>query len=138
MPFDATGYTILISSPSDVGKERDTAKAAIHEWTDQNSQHENIALIPICWESNSLPLYGKPPQDILNPRIVDTADVMLVMFWTRLGTKTAVADSGTIEELQRHVTNGKKALIYISNRKIDPSKLDQKQFKRLQTFKKDM
>jgi hypothetical protein len=42
------------------------------------------------------------------------------MFWTKLGTDTGVADSGTVEEIDQFVSAGKPALLYFSSRPINP------------------
>src|ERR1700693_4365857 len=61
---------------------------------------------------------------------------MLVgMFWTKIGTTTGVAESGTVEEIDQFVAAGKPALLYFSSRPIDPNKIDLKQHKKLKSFK---
>ena len=62
---------------------------------------------------------------------------MLVgMFWTRLGASTGVADSGTVEEIDRIVSAGKPAMLYFSTRPINPDKIDLRQHRKLRAFKK--
>lgn len=57
------------------------------------------------------------------------------MFWTRFGTSTGVAESGTVEEIDQFVEQSKPAMLYFSNRPIDPSRIDLKQHKKLKAFK---
>jgi hypothetical protein len=57
------------------------------------------------------------------------------MFWTKIGTGTGVAESGTVEEIDQFVAVGKPALLYFSSRPIDPNKIDMKQHKKLKNFK---
>src|SRR5438105_3702011 len=57
------------------------------------------------------------------------------MFWTKIGTSTGIAESGTVEEINQFVAAGKPAMLYFSSRPIDPNKIDLKQQKRLRTFK---
>jgi hypothetical protein len=57
------------------------------------------------------------------------------MFWTRIGTSTGVADSGTVEEIDHFVGAKKPAMLYFSSRPIDPNKIDIKQHKKLKSFK---
>ena len=57
------------------------------------------------------------------------------MFWTRLGTNTGIADSGTLEEIDQFVAASKPALLYFSRRPIDPNKIDMAQHKKLKVFK---
>jgi hypothetical protein len=57
------------------------------------------------------------------------------MFWTKMGTSTGVAESGTVEEIDQFVAAGRPALLYFSRRPIDPDKIDLKQHKKLGQFK---
>jgi hypothetical protein len=75
------------------------------------------------------------PQSAINSQLLNDCDILVGMFWTRLGTTTGVADSGTVEEIARFVSAGKPTLLYFSNRHIDPSRIDVAQLKRLRNFK---
>jgi hypothetical protein len=57
------------------------------------------------------------------------------MFWSRLGTDTGVAVSGTVEEVDRFVAAGKPAMLYFSTRAISTAKLDPRQSAKLKRFK---
>src|SRR5260370_28157899 len=57
------------------------------------------------------------------------------MFWTRVGTSTGIAESGTLEEIDQFVAVSKPALLYFSRRPIDPAKIDMKQHAKLKAFK---
>jgi hypothetical protein len=57
------------------------------------------------------------------------------MFWTKLGTSTGIAASGTVEEINRFVAAGKPAMLYFSRRKIAKDKVDLKQTTKLTKFK---
>lgn len=57
------------------------------------------------------------------------------MFWTRLGTSTGVAESGTVEEIDQFVESDKPAMLYFSSRPIDPNRIDVAQLSSLKTFK---
>jgi len=78
---------------------------------------------------------GAPPQTILNERLVSEADIMVGIFGTRGGTATAEFISGTVEEIKRHVTAGKPAMLYFSRVPVDPNSIDQQQWAALQGFK---
>ena len=51
-------------------------------------------------------------------KLVDHCDILLGMFWTKLGTSTGVAESGTVEEIDQFVAAKKPALLYFSERPI--------------------
>jgi hypothetical protein len=60
---------------------------------------------------------------------VRDCDLVIAIFWTRLGTKTPRADSGTVEEISEHANAGKPALVYFSSRNVDPRKINIKRYK---------
>jgi hypothetical protein len=135
MSFDAKVLRVFIASPSDMTRERDTAADAIYEWNTQHSLVESIILMPIRWETSSWPQAGARPQEIINKRLVRDCDILIGMFWTKIGTKTGGADSGTVEEIDQFVSAGKPTLLYFSRIPIDPNLIDLKQHKKLCLFK---
>jgi hypothetical protein len=135
MAFPAKTYRVLIASPSDLAEEREAATAAINEWNAQHSAAEGIVLLPVRWETHATPTTGIRPQAALNKQLVADSDILVGMFWTRLGTSTGVADSGTLEEIDQFVAAGKPAMLYFSRRPIDPDKIDMKQHRKLREFK---
>jgi hypothetical protein len=107
MAYDGRVYRILIASPSDVDEERDTAVRVIQEWNDLYSYSRKVVLLPLRWETHTAPEYGTRPQEIINRAIVDECDLLVGIFWTRIGSPTGSADSGTLEEIERVATAGK-------------------------------
>src|SRR5437763_979584 len=101
MPFDALVLQVLVASPSDVARERDIVTEVVHEWNAVYARERNVVLMPLRWETDAYPVYGTAPQVAINDQIVGHADMAIGMFWTRLGTRTEVAESGTVEELDR-------------------------------------
>src|SRR5271157_171838 len=71
----------------------------------------------------------------INAQLVRNCDMLIGMFWTKLGTSTGVAESGTVEEIDQFVADRKPAMLYFSNRPIEPSRIDLTQFARLKDFK---
>src|ERR1019366_7613111 len=102
----------------------------------EHATTEHVALLPVRWETQTTPQYGVRPQEAVNRQLVTGADILVGMFWTRLGTSTGVADSGTVEEINRIVSAGKPAMLYFSTRPINPDKIDLKQHRKLRAFKK--
>jgi hypothetical protein len=82
-----------------------------------------------------VPETGKRPQGSVNQQVVRDSDALIGMFWTKLGTSTGVAPSGTIEEIDQLVADGKSVLLYFSKRPIDPSKINLTQQRKLRSFK---
>jgi hypothetical protein len=81
---------------------------------------------------------GKRAQAHVNQQIVDSADILIGAFWTRLGTPTGVAPGGAAEEIQRFIEAQKPVALYFSDSPVVPSKLDKKEYARLEKFKDDL
>jgi hypothetical protein len=135
MSFTATTFRVLIASPSDLIDEREAATEAINNWNVQHAAAENVVLLPVKWETYARPQAGVRPQEALNDQIVAPSDILIGMFWTKFGTSTGVAESGTVEEIDRFVASNKPALLYFSKRPIDPTRIDTSQHEKLNTFK---
>lgn len=138
MPFDAKVFKILIASPGDVEEERIAIPQIISEWNNNNAESNRVVLLPIKWETHSAPLLGDRAQGIINNQIVTSCDMAVGVFWTRLGSPTGVSESGTAEEIEWFIENGKPVMLYFSSRSIDPKKLDIDQYKSLTEFEKKM
>ncbi|MCK5270370.1 MAG: hypothetical protein KAJ46_06280 [Sedimentisphaerales bacterium] len=138
MPYSANVYKVMIASPGDVAKERQLAKEVIQEWNDLHSEQTNIMLLPILWETHSSPEMGDRPQAIINKQILKDADLLIGIFWTRIGTPTSKAESGTVEEIKEHIDADKPAMIYFSKQPVLPDSIDQKQYAKLKKFKESI
>ena len=98
-----------------------SAMAALHSALSSTSKQ---------WETHATPRAGIRPQEALNCLLVQGCDILVGMFWTKLGTDTGVAESGTVEEINQFVAAGKPAILYFSKRPIDPDKIDPRQHQR--------
>lgn len=134
MSYDSLVYEVMIASPADVRAERQIMRDVIAEWNAVNSRARSLVLLPVSWESHAAPSVGRP-QGIVNKRVLETCDLLIAIFWTRLGTPTGHYESGTAEEIDKHVTLGKPAMLYFSDQGAAPSSLDTEQLDRLRAFK---
>jgi hypothetical protein len=134
LSFHSTTYRVLIASPSDMPEERQIATEVVNEWNALHASAEGIVLLPIRWETHAIPEMGVRPQDAINHQLVAESDLLLGMFWTKLGTNTGVAESGTVEEIDQFVKSSRPAMLYFSRRPIDPTRIDQGQHARLRLF----
>lgn len=138
-PTKATIYKILIASPSDVEEERKVVPEVINSWNAVNSDHYGVRLEPVLWETHATPEMGKRPQAIINKQLVETCDILVALFWTRLGTPTGEAESGTVEEIKEFQKAGKPVLLYFSSINVPPENIDLEhldQYKKLLEFKR--
>jgi hypothetical protein len=135
MAYEAKVFRVLIASPGDVVDERDIAVKTIQEWNDLNSPERRIVMLPLRWETHSAPEYGTRPQEVINRLVVDHCDLVIGIFWTRVGTPTGVADSGTLEEIERVANQGKPVMLYFSQVRQDPNSIDIAQLSKLRDFR---
>ncbi|HEX4959282.1 MAG TPA: DUF4062 domain-containing protein [Thermoanaerobaculia bacterium] len=112
------------------------ARDVIHEWNSIHSESRGIVLMPVGWETHSSPLLGDRPQAIINEQVLVRSDLLVAIFWTRLGTATGHSLSGTVEEVERHMNSGRPAMLYFSAAPVVPDSVDLEQFRALQDFKK--
>jgi hypothetical protein len=133
--YDARALQILIASPGDVNEEREIIAEVIYEWNYVNSREKSVVLLPLRWETHTFPEMGTAPQASINRQIVDSCDMAVGVFWTRLGTPTSVAESGTAEEITRVADAGKPVMLYFSRGKADLQSVDLKEYARLTAFK---
>lgn len=95
MAFASKTLKVFIASPSDLKQERDAAEAAIVDWNAIHAEAKGVVLLPVRWETSVFPVANQRPQTALNQQIVDGADILLGLFWTRLGSNTGVPISGS-------------------------------------------
>jgi hypothetical protein len=131
MAYQATVLNVMIASPSDVAKERQLVRDAIYEWNAIHSKQFGVMLNPVGWETHVAPEMGGRTQEIINKRILNSSDILLAIFWTRLGTETGEYVSGTVEEISKHIKSQKLTSIYICDKPIPPSQITE-QYQRLQ------
>ena len=136
MAFDARVLDVLIASPGDVQEARDAVEQVCYSWNGSRSSAERVTLRPRRWEADSVPLItGNDPQSVLNRQLVDSADIVVVIFHTRLGTPTRRAAAGTVEELTTIAESGKPVHVYFSTQKI-PHDVDVDQLRAVRAFKR--
>lgn len=135
MSYNATVFKVMIASPSDVAAERSIIREILAEWNIVNSDLKKQVLLPIGWETHSVPEMGDRPQTIINKQILHDCDLLVGVFWTRIGTATGGYASGTVEEIEEHIKTGKPAMLYFSNAPVMPDSIDAGQYERLKDFR---
>jgi nucleoside 2-deoxyribosyltransferase len=134
MPIEAKLYRILIASPGDVAEERAIVREEIARWNTMHSETMKIVLLPTGWETDATPDLRERGQAVINRQLVDNCDLLIGVFWNRIGTPTPEAESGTVEEIERAAAEGKRCIIYFSDQRVYPSIVDQEQYKRLKQY----
>jgi hypothetical protein len=75
---------------------------------------------------------------VINSQIIDEADLIVAIFWSRFGTPTGVASSGTEEEVRRAIAQKKRVFLYFSDLEPLPPDADNRQLERLNAFRREM
>jgi hypothetical protein len=125
----------MIASPGDVLEEREVIREVIHDWNDVNALDSRIMLSAVGWDTHSSPELGTRPQELINSRLLKDCDLLVGVFWTRLGTPTGKSPSGTVEEIEEHVAAGKPAMIYFSSRPVAPESIDSEQYAQVKSIR---
>lgn len=137
MPEPLTGVVVLIASPSDTTEERAALRDALTDWNINNGRRQNIATLPWLWERHAVAALGDRPQALINEQAVNRSDVVIAVFGSRLGTSTGVDVSGTAEEIDRALGQGKPVHVYFSTEPI-PHDADLQQVAALRGFKESL
>jgi hypothetical protein len=137
MPYAATAVKVMTASPGDVAHERQIIRDVIHEWNSINSEASELVLMPVGWESHASPKMGHRAQALINEQVLRTCDLLVAVFWTRLGSPTGDSPSGTVEEIREHVQAGKPAMLYFSQQPVRPDSVDDAQYKALHEFRNE-
>jgi hypothetical protein len=90
MTFPATVVRVLIASPGDTGQARLLLRDVLQEWNSLHAEDSSVMLLPVMWERDATPEMGDRPQGIINRQLVDASDILVGIFWTRLGTPTSL------------------------------------------------
>jgi hypothetical protein len=97
-------------------------------------QQFGAVVVPMNWELHAAAEHGVRPQASLNTQLVDVADIVIAIFWHRLGSPTGEAESGTVEEIDKAHANGAYVAILRCARDANPRELDPAQLQKLNEF----
>lgn len=135
MSYTAKVYQIMIASPGDVPEERAIIRECVHRWNDVNAASRKMMLQAVGWETHAVPETGQHPQESINKRLLRNCDLLVALFWNRIGTPTDNAVSGTVEEINEHKAAGKPVMLYFSNAPVPRNQLDQAQLAAVEAYK---
>lgn len=134
---------IFISSPSDVADERRKCGDVVEELNSTIRAllpEKRVELELVRWE-DAFPDVAAGPQDVIDEQLGDDFDIFLGIMWTRFGTPTERAGSGTEHEYRAAYRNWEKKrkpahiLFYFCDAMIPP-RLAREQAEQLQAIDK--
>lgn len=132
MPQSITLYRIFVSAPSDVTEEKIIIDGILTDWNLQHGLREEARVELIDWRTHTWPAAGERPQALINKQAFDTSDIVVAVFRGRIGTPTGKAESGTVEEIERGMKQGKQVMVYFG-----PGKTGRKgQSAQIETYKR--
>jgi len=138
MPQPGLIFRALIASPSDCAQERKIIPEVIAIWNAVHSIDRGAIVEPVLWETHSRPSFGDRPQEIINKQLVESCDLVIGAFWTKLGTPTGKAESGTAEEIEQFRSAGKPVLLYFSSAPAVPESVDRDQYDALLKYRNSL
>lgn len=126
---------VMIASPGDVAEAREAVYRALSRWNESNSRNRGLVLLPLRWETGTVPELGDHPQSIINRQLLHDADIVVALFGSRVGSATPTAISGTVEEIEHAIESGKPVHLYFSTAP-HANDVDLEQLKALRDFRK--
>ncbi len=145
MPRTESVIRVFVASPGDVQPERDAVDEVVEElnatWASRPYRLEVIR-----WERNARPGVGSDAQGVINEQIQDDYDIFLGVLWSRCGTRTPRAESGTIEDFRiahaRYVAepNSLRLMMYFKDEPVPvaPSRLDLEDLAKIRAFESEL
>lgn len=126
---------VTLCCPGDVSKELKVAERVIDEWNQINWDATGCGLMTQHWRTSSVPDLGERAQRVIDRQLIDDSTIVVGIFWKRLGTPTGLAESGTVEEIDRAVHHDIRTMVYFSNREAPRMVIDAEQVKSLEKFR---
>lgn len=129
---------MLIATPGDTGEEVDAIVKSIYSWNGRRAEAVGVILLPRHWKSDAVPLVNPSgAQSVIDSQLVDSADIVIAVFDSRLGQATSDAVSGTAHEIERTSDAGKPVHVYFSDEPISRN-TDPAELARLNDFRQEM
>ncbi|HEY6419683.1 MAG TPA: hypothetical protein VIX59_11830 [Candidatus Binataceae bacterium] len=139
MPETIQLFRVLLAAPSDVTEEHALVADAINNWNVQLGDGARARIELMNWRTHAHPEAGRRPQASINRQFADRADLVLAIFWRRLGSPTGKAASGTVEEIERARRRGKKVMVYFRQRlSAEKDAPDSREQARMERFRRKL
>ncbi|MBY0345747.1 MAG: hypothetical protein K2P98_02640, partial [Neisseriaceae bacterium] len=110
---------------------------AIGKWNELHTEKHGIVMQAIGWDSHSYPSMAYTPQEVINQQVLDDADLLIGIFWSRIGRPTENHESGTVEEIHRHLSAEKPTMLFFSSEPIPESHVSSEQLTKLKKYKEE-
>lgn len=144
MPRQETILQVFVASPGDVAEERAALEDVIRELNSTWGRTLGCRLDLVRWETHAVPGMGQDAQDVVNRSVPQDADIFIGILWSRFGTPTHRAESGTREEFDiafaryRRDQNAVRLMFYFKDEALAPSQIDPEQLRQIQQFRREL
>ncbi len=145
MPRSLRVFDVFVASPADVSEERDYLEEAIRELNQTWQRRLGVLLNLIRWETSVYPGFGEDAQDVVSKALPKKVDIFVGILWTRIGTPTKRAQSGTLEEFETAYAQWQedpdsiRLLVYFKKSVPDAlDKIDPEQLSKVRNFEKSL
>jgi serine phosphatase RsbU (regulator of sigma subunit) len=137
---------VVIVSPGDVQAERDIVPIVLNELNRGLAADRGLRLEAIRWETDAYPgFHPEGPQGLIDPILrIEESDVLVGIFWKRLGTATQDGTTGTEHEIRRAYEAWKQnghpqIMVYFNEQPAAPiSKSEADQWGQVLQFRDDL
>jgi hypothetical protein len=130
-------YKVLVAGPGDVIRERKAVTEAINTWTRRHGDQTGVIMQAVSSEQ-ARPDMSADPQAVINRQLGENRDAVIAVFGKRIGTATPRAISGTVEEIEEAIGEGKDVMVYFSSGPISRDGLDLVQLAKLEEFRRSL
>ena len=135
MAKKVTRYDLLISCPGDAAGVVGIIKSVVEEFNQQFSDALGIDIRCRYWKDSAYAESGGKPQDLLNKQIVIPSDLAVAVFKNRFGSPTDKYGSGTEEEIEKMLSEGKQVFVFFDETPVKLSEIDLNEYEKVQDFK---
>jgi hypothetical protein len=118
---------LALCGPGDVAKEIAIAQEVVTEWNLHHGESRGFWIKHQHWLTDSHPDLRERAQAVINRQMVDDSDIIVAVFWSRFGTSTGAAASGTEEEIRRGIKLSRRVMVYFSELEPLPATADKGQ-----------
>lgn len=131
---------IFISCPGGNTNEIDSIRLIVDEINKTSGKDNGYTLECLSWSMDTYTQVRTDAQEVINEQIDPEYDILVGILWHRAGTPTKRDKSGTIEEINRAISNKiKELLIYFNTATPDSlDSIDGTQLNIIKEFKRDL
>ena len=123
---------VFVASPSDVADERNALQPIIASINQSTGRRLGGVFELVKWETDTYPgVSVGGAQAVINPQVdVEKCELVIGIFWRRFGTPNALAESGTVYEIERACASalqrGKPhVMVYFCERPSNPRSVEE-------------